>query len=280
MPCFLGVYEKSMPDTLTWEERLDAAARSGFDSVEISIDESDARLARLDWPADQRRCLRQLSQDSGCPLRTMCLSGHRKFPLGSSRAETVQRGMEIMEKAVVLAEDLGVRIIQLAGYDVYYGETGSPSTEQRFRENLAISAEMAAQRGIILALETMENDFLNTVEKGMRFVRAVDSPYLQMYPDIGNLTNACADVIGDIQTGRGHIAAAHLKETREGIFRNLFYGEGRVDFAAIVPALIGQGVRLFTAEFWYDGRPGWENRLREASAFLRPYLTVEEASRS
>ena len=31
--------------------------------------------------------------------------------------------MEIMEKAIQLAEDLGIRIIQLAGYDVYYEES-------------------------------------------------------------------------------------------------------------------------------------------------------------
>ncbi len=43
--------------------------------------------------------------------------------------------MEIMEKALQLAEDLGVRIIQLAGYDVYY-EEGNEQTKKLFSENL------------------------------------------------------------------------------------------------------------------------------------------------
>ncbi len=52
-------------------------------------------------------------------FNSMCLSGHRKYSLGSSDPKICARGMEIMEKAIRLSEDLGIRIIQLAGYDVY-----------------------------------------------------------------------------------------------------------------------------------------------------------------
>lgn len=44
----LGLYEKAMPGTLSWREKLKTAKRAGFDFVEISIDESDEELARLD----------------------------------------------------------------------------------------------------------------------------------------------------------------------------------------------------------------------------------------
>ncbi len=44
----LGLYEKSMPGTLTWAEKLQAAKNAGFDYVELSIDETEAKLARLD----------------------------------------------------------------------------------------------------------------------------------------------------------------------------------------------------------------------------------------
>ena len=36
----LGLYEKSMPNTLTWKEKLLEAREAGFDFVEISIDET------------------------------------------------------------------------------------------------------------------------------------------------------------------------------------------------------------------------------------------------
>ena len=50
----LGLYEKAMPGELGWWEKLICAGEAGFDYVEISIDETDAKLARLDWSAGER----------------------------------------------------------------------------------------------------------------------------------------------------------------------------------------------------------------------------------
>ena len=119
----LGLYEKSMPSELPWEEKLSVAKAAGYDFVEISIDESDEKLNRLDMSEQERRNLIWTMREVGMPIRTMCLSGHRKYPLGSSDPAICERGMEIMDKAIRLADDLGVRIIQLAGYDVYYEES-------------------------------------------------------------------------------------------------------------------------------------------------------------
>ena len=78
-----------------------------------------------------------------------------------------RQGMEIMEKAIQLADDLGIRVIQLAGYDVYYEES-TPETVKRFGENLKKCEQMAARSGIVLGFETMETEFMNTVEKAMK----------------------------------------------------------------------------------------------------------------
>ena len=166
-----------------------AAKGAGFDFIEISIDETDEKLARLDMSREERLALMELMSETGVPIRTMCLSGHRKYPLGSNDPETCARGMEIMEKAIRLAEDLGIRIIQLAGYDVYY-EEGSEETRERFEENLKKAVEMAAKAGVMMGFETMETEFMNTVEKAMVYVNRVNSPYLNLFPDLGNVTNA------------------------------------------------------------------------------------------
>jgi len=267
----LGLYEKAMPD-VPWREKLQAAREAGFDFVEMSVDESAARLARLDWTAAQRRELLETCRDIGLHVETMCLSGHRKFPLGSSNPTTEERSLDIMQKAIELARDLEIGIIQLAGYDVYYDETPTPETRERFTRNLARSAKMAASANVVLALETMENDFLNTITKGMDFVRKVGSPFLQMYPDMGNVTNGAVDVAADIESGRGHIAAAHLKETVPGVFRDMMFGDGRVDFALVTRLLREQGVTRYTAEFWHDGGDDWREKLKFVHDFLRPFL--------
>lgn len=260
----IGLYEKAMPGTLSWKEKMLAAKKAGYDFIEISIDETDEKLSRLDMSRDERAELLSLMFETGIPIRTMCLSGHRKYPLGSSDDATRARGMEIMEKAICLAEDLGVRIIQLAGYDVYY-EEGSETTRAYFLENLRKATEMASAKGILMGFETMETEFMNTVGKAMDYVKRVDSVYLNVYPDLGNITNAAVsygkNVLDDLEMGRGRLVAMHLKETVPGKFREIPYGTGHVDFESGIRKAWELGVRRYVTEFWYTGNPEWEKDL-------------------
>lgn len=276
----IGLYEKAMPGTLSWKEKMLAAKKAGYDFIEISIDETDEKLNRLDMSRDERIELLFLMFETGIPIRTMCLSGHRKYPLGSSDDATRARGMEIMEKAICLAEDLGVRIIQLAGYDVYY-EEGSETTRAYFLENLRKATEMASAKGILMGFETMETEFMNTVEKAMNYVKKVNSVYLNVYPDLGNITNAAVsygkNVLDDLETGRGHLAAMHLKETVPGKFREIPYGTGHVDFESGIRKAWELGVRRYVTEFWYTGNPEWEKDLDFAVSKMTAIL--DEAAR-
>lgn len=269
----LGLYEKAMPDFDSWEEKLFLARNTGFDWLEISIDETDKKLSRLDWNDAQRNELKKAIVHTGVPIHTMCLSAHRRFPLGSHDPATRTKALDIMEKAVAFSAQIGVRIIQLAGYDVYY-ENSDCDTAKYFEDGLAVSVELAAKYGVILGFETMETPFLDTTEKGMAHILRVDSPYLGMYPDIGNLKNAAviygSDVVEDLITGRGHIIAAHLKETSPGKYRDMHFGTGgHTEYVRCVKELWSQGVRMYTGEFWYHGEEDYAQILRKSSTFLR-----------
>lgn len=269
---YLGLYEKSMPNKLSIREKLIETKAAGFDFMEISIDESDEKLSRLKWDRDKRLEVVQDIWETGTKIMTMCLSGHRKFPIGSENEKTRGKGMEIMSDAIDLAAHIGVRIIQIAGYDEYY-QPSNENTKRYFTENIKRSTEMAAKKGIILAFETMETEFINTVEKAMNYVNLVQSPYLQVYPDLGNITNAAESygntVYADLKTGSGHIAAMHLKETVTGKFREIPYGTGHVDFEGGIKAALEMGVDLYVGEFWYVGNEDWQSQLKYANKFLR-----------
>lgn len=268
----LGIYEKAMPTHLDWLERLLAARQAGFDFLEISIDETDDRQARLDWSPEERMKLVNTLQITGMPIRTMCLSGHRKYSLGSHDPSIRRKGMDLMEKALQFACDLGIRIIQLAGYDVYY-EQGDEETRAYFLENLKKCAHMAATTGVLMGFETMETPFMDTISKAMRYVREVQSPYLGVYPDLGNLTNAarlyglCVD--DEMESGRGHIVAMHVKETQEGQYRDMKFGIGNVDFVHGIAKAREMGVNYFVAECWYDGAKDWRGSIEEVNRFVR-----------
>jgi predicted hexulose-6-phosphate isomerase len=269
-----------MPATLPIEEKLAATREAGFDFMELSIDETDEKLARLDWTDTEINELRRSIEKTGIPISSICLSGHRRFPLGDTDAAARKQSLEIMEKAILLASRLGVRIVQLAGYDVYY-TTGNETTRAYFAENLINSVKMAAAEAVLLAFETMETPFINTVEKAVYWVNRINSPYLAVYPDLGNITCAADGdgkrVRSDLESGCGHIAALHLKETKPGVFREVPYGEGHVDFANGVKTAWNLGVRMYTAEFWWTGgAPGdngeWKLLLQKNGQFLRRFF--------
>lgn len=274
----LGLYEKSMPADLSWKEKLEAAKAAGFDFLEVSIDETDEKLKRLVMTEEERRELVDLTKAVGIPIGTMCLSGHRKYPMGSHDQKVQKRSMEIMEQAIKLASDLGIRIIQLAGYDVYYEESDD-QTKEYFIENLEKAVLMAASLGVVLGFETMETEFMNTVEKAMKYVNEVSSVYLTVYPDIGNITNAAkaygTSVTEDLNTGKGRLCAMHLKETKPGIFREVPYGEGHVDFETAIETAWRLGVRRYVTEFWYTGNPQWKEDLAAANRKMSELLLAQ-----
>lgn len=267
----LGLYEKAMPNKLSIREKLEAAKASGFDYMEISIDETEEKLERL-WSTEKEQyALQQAAADNGLPIRSMCLSGHRKYPLGSHDIKTREKSLEILYRAADFACITGIRIIQLAGYDVYY-ETSGRDTRKWFAENLQTCVEYAASNSVTLGFETMETPFMDTVEKAMHYVNLIRSPYLGIYPDIGNLKNAAVlyghDLCTDIETGAGHVLAAHLKETKPGIYRDMQFGTGHTEYEPCMKALWAQGVRMYTGEFWYQNEAGLDY-LKAANRFLR-----------
>lgn len=248
----VGIYEKALPTSMTWEERLRTAAEAGYDFVELSIDESDHRLARLDWGKKERAEMRQAIALTGINIPTMCLSGHRKYPLGSESAATRRHGLDIMEKAIGLAVDTGIRVIQVAGYDVFY-EKSTVKTRENFVDGLRQSVVWAEQAGVMLALETMDYEFMNSVLKAMAFVTAIDSPWLKVYPDIGNLSAWGRDIGAELEAGRGHIVAVHVKDTVPGEFRRVPFGQGQVPFVAAFRKLAAMKYRgPVLIEMWTD----------------------------
>lgn len=238
----LGIYEKAMPVELSWEQRLLKAKQAGFDFVEISVDETDERRARLDWSDEEIYRLRRLTETLEMPLQSMCLSAHRKFPFGSMDDAIRQESLLIMEKAITLAYKLGIRCIQMAGYDVYY-EAQSEQTHLRFIDGMQQATKMAERAGIMLGVEIMDTPYLNSLSKFEVLKRQIPSPYFMAYPDIGNISGWNHDVCTELALSQDHIVQVHLKDTLrvsgnfKGQFRDLVIGEGEVDFYAIFKTL-------------------------------------------
>lgn len=271
----LGLYEKAMPAALSWKEKLEAAKEAGYDYVELSIDDSEEKIGRLDMPKEERLALVETMYEVGIPIRTMCVSALTRYSMGNDKPDYVKKGMEILEKSIQFADDIGVRVVMIPGYDVYY-EPSTLETKRLYLENLKKGAEMAEKAGVILGLETMENEFMNTVEKAMKYVTLCGSNYLKIYPDLGNMTNAAvqyqSDVLEDMELGRGNITSLHLKETLPGRYREVPYGTGHVNFEAAIEKAWEMGIRRYVTEFWYKGSEDWKADLHFAHDMMAGLL--------
>lgn len=232
----IGIYEKAYPDSLTWDERLTEASKAGYDFVEMSIDDSDARLSRLDWTPSTRMALRRSMDNAGLPILTMGLSGHRKYPMGSAFPQIRQKSLEILNRTIELAYDLGIRVIQLMGYDVF-SEESNAETQQRFLEGLKQGAQWASAANVMLALENVDVDTVNSIDKALRFVREVNSPWLNIYPDMGNLVAAGYDPVEQLKIGSGYLVGMHVKDALPGEVRGVVFEKGNVPFADIFRTL-------------------------------------------
>lgn len=184
----IGLYEKAMRNTLTWKEKLQCAKECGYDYLEISIDATEEKINRIYMDTEEKREIMEAIFDTGIPIGSMSVSALTKYALGDPDQAVRDRGMEIAEKSIQLSSALGVRTVMIPGYDIYYGES-TIETKRYFLENIRKIAEIAEREGILVGFETMENNFMNTTGKAVQYVNMVDSAYLKIYPDAGNITN-------------------------------------------------------------------------------------------
>lgn len=264
----IGIYEKALPYNVTWRERLTLARDAGFDFVEMSVDESDERLARLAWSAHERAELRHAIADTGVRIITLCLSGHRKYALGSASPETRARALDIFRQAIDLSVDLDIRIIQLAGYYVYY-EPHAECSRSRYQDGLAQGLEWATQAGVMLALENVDGNDVDSITRAMEFVRGFNSPWFQIYPDIGNLGEHRLNVCAELERGHGHLVGVHVKDTRPGEPRRVPFGKGSVPFVDAFRQLARMNFSgPVLLEMWNDDSPEAMRIIRESREWV------------
>jgi L-ribulose-5-phosphate 3-epimerase len=249
----VGLYEKALPSAWSWDQRLAATADAGYSFAEISIDVTDERLARLDWPAGAKAGLRNAIAASGVPIMTMCLSAHRQYSLGSRVAVTRLRGLEIMRRAIEFSVDVGVRIVQVPGYDVFDEQPGDADTVARFMDGMHQAVEWATQSGVMLALENVDVPLSESIVPCMEIVRQINSVWFQIYPDMANIAAAGYDPVAELPLCAGHLVAVHVKDSLPRTIRGVPFEEGLVHFDEVFRVLASLDFcGPLTVEMWAD----------------------------
>lgn len=264
----LGIYEKALVATTDWCAFFAQAGEAGFGFVDLSVDESPERAARLDWTPDERERVRLAARAAGTQLGGICLSLHRGVMPGSADPAMRRRASEVYRKGIDLASDLGVGVVQVAGYYAYY-EPHDPDARQRYIDTLLDAVPYAARAGVVLGIENVDGHDIASIPDAMALVDLANSPWVQCYPDIGNIAEHGGDATTELRAGEGHMVAIHVKDVLPGQPRRIPFGAGVADFDAAFAELARQrwSGRMML-EMWNDDAPDSLETCRVAREFI------------
>lgn len=268
----LGAYEKAFVTPDDWPGFFGQVRAAGFDFVDLSIDESPHRAHRLDWDLEECRRVREAAESQGVQIGGLCLSLHRRIMPGSVDPAVRAQAADVFRRAIDLARHLGAGVVQVAGYYAHY-EPADPDARLRYLDTLLDAVPYAARSGIILGVENVDGHDLASVNDVMGVVHLARSPWLQCYPDIGNIALAGVDAATDLASAEGHIVAVHVKDVRAGEPRRVEFGEGiaEIDEAFAELARQGWSGRLML-EMWHDDDPNSPERSAAALRYIEDRL--------
>lgn len=263
----LGIYEKALPTNISWEERFKLAKNANFDFIELSIDKN--RLNKLDYSDEEIQELLSLTKKYNMPFQTMTLSANRYYPIGD--IEKREFGINLIKKAIVLANKLNVKVIQLTAYDVY-GKESSEETKRLYKEGLIEALKFNEDYKIILAIEVLEDvSHFNTSEKLVKLIKEINSPYLKEYADNGNLIYNGYDPVKDLHDCKDEVVAIHIKDAIYHNEHNIEYGKGEVDFEKVFAYLKEINYKGYlVSECWDENN--FKPDLKYISEFIRRFM--------
>ena len=139
---------------------------------------------------------------------------------------------------------------------------------------------MASEKGIVLTIEIMDDPFMSSISKYLEIKAQIPSPYLQVYPDLGNLSAWPENNPSyELERGIHEITQIHLKDTLAvtadfpGKFKEVPFGEGCVDFDGCLRTLKRLGYNAsFVIEMWSETSDEPAVEIEKAKAFLLPKL--------
>lgn len=272
----IGIYEKALTDNTDLYYLLNLLAKTRYDYLEISIDDSKNRISRLEMPKEKREKLRSYMEKKELYIYSIVLSANRSFPIGNKSIGVRDKGKLIIKKTIEFAFDLNIPVIQLAGYYSFFSDLRDGKERDRFIEALKELSKYAAWKGVMLGLENMDGKDILSIEDSINVIEDVNSPWLQLYPDIGNLVANGLSLENELKNIGNRILSVHLKDTRKNEFRRVPFGEGEVDFKLAGDLLRKENYNgNFTIEMWNDGNQNALGVTDETLDFIKKEMEID-----
>ena len=215
----------------------------GYEGVGLTIDHG-----LLD-PADPARDaalrdIRQLLRETG--MKSVVETGARFLldplrkhepTLISPDAAARKRRVEFLQYAIDVAQELGSDCVSIwSGAAV--DEAPEELLWERLLAELPLVVDHAHRRNVTLGFEPEPDMLVATLDDYAHLTDQIDSPLLKLTLDLGHVH--CVDALTPadaIRTWADDIVNVHIEDMRRGVHDHLMFGEGEMDFPAIMAAL-------------------------------------------
>lgn len=103
----------------------------------------------------------------------------------------------------------------------------------------------------------MDAPVIDSMNKAVAVVQEINSPWVQLYPDIGNLAAARNPPPTELMLTAGRLLAVHVKDARPGEIRGVPFSRGIVPFKETFRTMRMMGFcGPMTVEMWADRMAG------------------------
>lgn len=241
------MFHIGMTQWITGDEPLAVSCerlrRYGYDGIEF---------AAQPYQMDAGEC-RALLEQYGLDCRSLCGIFDESRDLTADK-EAGEKAVQYVKDSVDLAQALGAEVMIVVPSPV--GRCVKPEgaameklTENAIR-NVQKAADYAAQKGVKLAVEAInryETYFINTIAKGMDFVKAVNHPAVGMMADLFHMNLEEASLVDSLYEIGDKLLHVHIADnTREAA------GMGHIDFKEVLRTLQRMNYTgSLTMEFMY-----------------------------
>ena len=252
----------------TFAERLQKAARLGFDGVELMV----VRPDKLN-PED---ILAQAAQ-SGLEIAAVASGAVYmvdKLTLLAVDADTSRRAVIRLHALINFAAALKTPLVTVGGFRGRLAWADDQAARARFIEILGVAAGKAAAQGVRLALEPLnryETDILYNADEGLALIEEVGHSHLGLLLDTFHANIEEASLYDCF---RRVMAAGRLWHVHLGDSNRLPPGQGHIDFAGIVATLQEIGYRGYLSAELLP-RPDPDAAAAATADHMRQFMPLE-----
>lgn len=207
-----------------WTELFDEAARLGFDGVELDLRAETYRDSEV-WDEGGRRALVDRSRRNGVEVASVCMANVAGLV---TRPETHDQGVEAVADLRRYCDEFGAGVILFPM--IKQADQSEEDAFTLWRNGLRRAFELSDACRAKVGMESVGRTG-RSAEQALDMIRAVGSPALGVYFDIGNADYQGLDPISEIEKLADSIVQIHVKEIGAEM------GQGKLDFPAIFSSI-------------------------------------------